>query len=546
MSLIVERAGRVHIRVGGNTQDYATLVKSLPRGKVIAKEDDGNSNPTLTPSLLYTPDLLYMLANISTLVNANWYLGIPLNDTTNLRLAIAEYGERILGSHLLGLQVGNEPDLYVRHGHRPGNYTPYDYFGEFGVVVAAMEADSNIHATNNLMAPSVATGDWTPEEVWNTGFVASYTSSLSALTVEHYPDDNCAALYPGFGPAKDPQAEFPNYLTHAAGKSIVAPYLNSSAIALAAGKPFIMFETNTASCGGFPGISDSFGAALWAIDYGLQMGASNFAHGLLHVGGQDVYYNPFTPPPTNQSSYHKWTIGPIFYSVLAVAETLGPTNNSQIVDLEANANNNYTPGYAVYENGALARIALLNYMTDPSGANSYTATISVGGGNTGQPNAVPAQVYVKYLVAPSVGEKFNITWANQTFGGQFASDGRLQGVQTVQTVACNQAANTCAITVPAPGFALVFFSSSALKESTPSSTVTFVTTTMSKHTDVSIDASVLATSNGHSGKDLDFGSTSRGSSGGGKAAGVYPSIVLLVAMVAGVGVVLKAAANQWP
>ena len=29
--------------------------------------------------------------------------------------------------------------------------------------------------------------------------------------------------------------------------------------------PLIMFETNTASCAGFSGISDSFGAALWAV-----------------------------------------------------------------------------------------------------------------------------------------------------------------------------------------------------------------------------------------------------------------------------------------
>lgn len=55
-----------------------------------------------------------------------------------------------------------------------------------------------------------------------------------------------------------------------------------------------MFETNTASCGGFPGISDSFGAALWGVDYGLQMAAVNFSGALFHVGGQSVSYNPFT------------------------------------------------------------------------------------------------------------------------------------------------------------------------------------------------------------------------------------------------------------
>jgi hypothetical protein len=62
-------------------------------------------------------------------------------------------------------------------------------------------------------------------------------------------------------------------------------------LAQAAGLPFIMFETNTASCGGFPGISDSFGAGLWALDYGLTMAYNNFSNALLHVGGSGVYYN---------------------------------------------------------------------------------------------------------------------------------------------------------------------------------------------------------------------------------------------------------------
>jgi hypothetical protein len=52
-----------------------------------------------------------------------------------------------------------------------------------------------------------------------------------------------------------------------------------------------MFETNTASCGGFPGLSDSFGAAMWALDYSLQMGYSNFSGAMLHVSGEDVYYD---------------------------------------------------------------------------------------------------------------------------------------------------------------------------------------------------------------------------------------------------------------
>lgn len=69
--------------------------------------------------MIFTAELLYMLRNISSLVNVHWHLGIPFNDTTNFRLGIAERGQEILGDYLIGLQVGNEPDLYVAHKHRP-------------------------------------------------------------------------------------------------------------------------------------------------------------------------------------------------------------------------------------------------------------------------------------------------------------------------------------------------------------------------------------------------------------------------------------------
>ncbi|EIN05136.1 hypothetical protein PUNSTDRAFT_107422 [Punctularia strigosozonata HHB-11173 SS5] len=531
MSNIRQRAGHVRIRVGGNTQETATLVDSLADGKILEKDEDNLTNPTDTPPLVFTPDVLYMLNNISALVNTKWYLGVPFNDTTNLRLSIVQVGEAVLGDNLLGLQVGNEPDLYVKHNHRSGTYSPYDYFGEFGVLVQALAAAPDLYPVrNNLIAPSIATGDWTPEMVWDTGFIPSYTDSLGALAVEHYPDDNCFAIY-GIGSPRDPQTEFPNYLNHTSGQSIVQPYLNSTAIAQAAGKSFIMLETNTASCGGFPGISDSFGAALWALDYGLQMAYSNFSGAMLHVGGQNVYYNPFTPPPTNQSTFHQWTIGPVYYSALVIAEVFGSSNESQIVDLFPNDARIYTPAYAIYENGSPARVALFNYITDSSGNSDYTASISINGGT------VPSSVKVKYLSAPSVSSKNdNITWAGQTFGATFASDGRLKGDLDLQTVTCDTTANTCPIKVPAPGFALVFLSDDALSaaDSVSTMTATFSTTSVTKTANtVTIDASVLATSNGHSGKDRKLGSTSKGSSSDAPGSAAMSAFAAVAAMTFG-------------
>lgn len=156
-------------------------------------------------------------------------------------------------------------------------------------MVNAIANDHAIPVKNNLVVPSVS-GTWTPEQVFDTGLIASYGNTLGYLAIEHYPTDNCYAHY-GIGHPVDPQDVFSNYLNHTSAQTLVQPYLNASAYAASVGKPFVMMETNTASCGGFPGLSDSFGAAMWTTDFALQMGVAGFWGTMLHVGGQDVYYN---------------------------------------------------------------------------------------------------------------------------------------------------------------------------------------------------------------------------------------------------------------
>ncbi|KAJ7238587.1 glycoside hydrolase family 79 protein [Mycena haematopus] len=524
MSNLQARGGSVRVRIGGDTQETAVMVQTLSDGKMMQKQDSSVQYPLqmFTPPLLYTPEVMYMLANISSLVNVQWYLGIPLNDTQNLRLIIAEVAEEVLGNKLLGLQVGNEPDQYAIYGHRPITYSPDDYSSDFGIVDAALRADPRISSVDGkLIGPSVS-GDWKLQDVWNTGFVDKYRDSFAALSVEYYPNDNCAKVLHTSGPVVDPQQIFSTYLNHTAAKSIVAKYLNSTLMAQSYELPFVMLETNSASCGGFPGLSDSFGSSLWALDYGLQMAYSNFTGALLHNGGSSVYYNPFTrmsnqallltklnrtAPTRNQSTFHSWTVGPVYYSALIVAEVFGKSNKSRILDMQMNNDSMYTPGYAIYDSDILSRLALINYITDSSGNSDFTATLSFDAQNM----QTPTEVKVKYLVAPSVSEKTNITWAGQSFGSAFASDGRLMGILDVQTIPCDTTAKTCSIRVPAPGFALVFLNDTVSEIPESPTAVTWPTTAYTRTMNTfTVDPSVLATSNGHWGMEERLGSTSRG------------------------------------
>ncbi|KAK7053820.1 Glyco-hydro-79C domain-containing protein [Favolaschia claudopus] len=481
MANIVNRAGSVMIRVGGNSQESAELVDDslIPDGRILTKNLTGVTGTTQTPPLEYRRDLFVMMNKISELVNVHWFLGIPWRQTQPFATAIIKAADEILGDRLLGLQAGNEPDQYSLHGHRPEGYSPSDYGGEMSDLFAQLATeglDVTKGGMKNLVSPSITDFAWTPEQVWDSGLLDKHGANIGYLTVEKYPRHNCAAMFgePGNPDIIDPQSVLPLYLTHDAHTSLLQPYLNSTAFAQQQGKPFIMFETNTAACGGFLGISDSFVAALWGLDYALQMAHSNFSGAMFHVGGQNVFYNPFTSPPTNQSAFHQWTVGPTYYSALVMAEAIGPSNNTQVFNYGVDNLSSFTPIYGIYENGTPVRVAIINYINDPSGASTVHAVISIAG------TTMPSSVKVKYLLADTVVQKGGYTWANQTFGGNFESDGRPMGEEVIRTVDCDATAGTCTVDVPAPGAALVFLSDDAFTENKGAPAMTFPTTAYTK------------------------------------------------------------------
>ncbi|KAG8947618.1 hypothetical protein FRC04_010552 [Tulasnella sp. 424] len=534
---IKERAGHgPTVRVGGNSQDESamfptTFTDAFGHQRMIQKWRVDNGNPTETPNINFAIDLFYTMGNISALVDADWYFGLafdqPYNDSN--AMLVARTAEETLGHHLIAMQLGNEPDLYAGHGRRTGEYGIPEYFTEYSHFLGDLQAQ-NLPEEKIILGPSVCC-TWSTQQVLDAGYIQQYGNWLKVIGVMHYPANNC-----GISGVINPQDIFPNYLTHKSAQTFVQNYITTAPSVINAGLPFVVLETNTASCGGFPGLSDSFGAALWGIDSAFALAAMNFSQVLLHVGGQSTSYNPFTPPPTKMSKDHLWTTGAIYYSTLVVAEAFGKSNASQIIDL--NLPSEFQPGYAIYENGVPTRVALINFVTDASGASDFNGVISFNGGT------VPDHVSVRYLEAPSVSEKFNIKWAGQNMGSAiFTSDGRLTGdVQTI-VIPCDQAANNCVVPVKAPSVALVFLSDDALSHSSPedpASSLTFATsvfTARGQHP--IIDPAVLKTMNGDGGVGpRHTGSTSKGQSaqllGAAARSAAVPALVSVFALALGV------------
>ncbi|WWC86516.1 uncharacterized protein L201_001393 [Kwoniella dendrophila CBS 6074] len=510
MANIQNRAGvGPIIRVGGNSQEGSSVfVNGLQDGAVLDKIKV-SENPTETPLINYSLELFYLMANVTSLVGADWYFGLSFNQsavddpTGNVPLA-AKWAQDILGDHLLALSVGNEPDLYVDHNKRSSGWGMSNYVSEFDTMTQAILANNNLRDTTAFIGPSTCCQvvGFELDDVFNAGWLSTNVDNLAAVSVQHYPTNNCKIN----GNIINPQDIFSDFLNHTSAQAQVSPYLTNSQTVQGVQREFIMLETNTASCGGFPGLSDSFGVALWMTDYALQMAWGNFTSALMHVGGQNVYYNPFTPPPSTGGGGKQWTTGSIYYSTLVIAEAFGRSNNSKVVDIspttEQDANNIYHPIYAIYENDQPSRVVLFNYIDDQSGANDLQTTINVGTSVT--------SVSVRYLRAKSVSEQYDITWANQTLGTSFSSDGRLYGEQ--QTVSINCENGNCVIPVPAPSIALVFLTSDSLSNSSPQEgSKTEYETSIVGTGSATVDKQSLETSNGQNAKSGLNGGTSKGS-----------------------------------
>ncbi|KAJ6614635.1 hypothetical protein B0H10DRAFT_2221198 [Mycena sp. CBHHK59/15] len=376
MANIQQHTGSVMIHIGSNTQELAKLINTLPDRCILEKNLTGVTCMTQTPLLNFTYDMLYLMRNISSFVNVHWFLSVPWFVTQLFNPCITCM------------------DNATTHMACAG------------------------HMKNILIGLNIANFMWMPEQVWNMGFVDTYNDNLTFLAVEKYPNNNCGMRF-GVADIVDPQMVLPNHLMHNTHVNLLKLCLNSTLFAQTKNKLFLMFETNMVSCGSLLGILDSFTATLWGIDYVLQFMHSNFSGTMFHLGRQNIFYNihaqPFTLPPTSQSTFHQWTIRPLYYSALIMAEALGTSNNT----------------HSIYKDGMPVRIMIINYVNDLSSATDVQAVISAVGSGT------PAQVKVKYLAAVSIMQQGRHIWAGQMFSRNFESDRQPMGAEDVQMVQCD-------------------------------------------------------------------------------------------------------------
>ena len=273
------------IRIGGNTSDDAFFERdgrpvSAPKGTVVNAAN---------------------LAQLGTFLDATgWRLIWGLNlgsGSEEQAVTEAQAVASAVNDKLLAFEIGNEPDLFS-HGtpHRPGKYGYDEYLAEFRRYRKAVRA--------KLPAAPFAGPDVAGATDWVSRLAGDEGADLKLLTHHYYRE--CAnpsstldkLLHPD--PKLAPQLEA---LRSASAKSHV---------------PYRICETNSFCGGGRPGVSDTFGAALWVLELMFNLALADCAGLNLETGVNQLgFISSYSPIAEENGSY---TAQPGYYGMLAFSQ----------------------------------------------------------------------------------------------------------------------------------------------------------------------------------------------------------------------------------
>lgn len=209
--------------------------------------------------------------------------------------------------------------------------------------------------------------------------------------------------------------------------------------------PYILGETNSLSRQGLPLVSDTFGAALWNLDFALNAGSIGIRRVHMHQG-VNYRYASWQPIETERGVR---TTKPAFYGNAATADFVAHEQGEELRIVELNlteaGQSEVEAGYAAFVDGKVQKLAVMNL-------RQWNATDNQQRPEQRYEFVVPQgvkQAQVKRLIADGSDAYSGVTYGGMSYNLEL-DEGRpvrLHNVTDVEEVTVGQD-GVLAITVP--------------------------------------------------------------------------------------------------
>jgi hypothetical protein len=212
----------------------------------------------------------------------------------------------LLGPYLAGIEIGNEPDLYPRKHLRPPGAGVAAYLPQATAYRAAIEAAV---PGVPIAGPDPSTG------LHGLPWIRAAARALAPqlLTDHYYPLSSCGE-----------RPTISELLSPTVRRSESEMLATTVALARTYATPLRVDETNDISCEGQPGVSNTFAAALWALDYTARAAAAGVAGVNFHdLIDRPRAYSPLEAPGPSALAAGALHTAPEWYALLAAHTLVG-------------------------------------------------------------------------------------------------------------------------------------------------------------------------------------------------------------------------------
>jgi hypothetical protein len=399
-----------HLRLGGNTGDHMVWDASHTGFSLGKNPNQEESNPVPADGTVFGPGYLQALERfpkgmpVTFQLNMAYDMGDALEKIDEAAAAVVD---GLNNTSLYSFEIGNEPDLYLQGWHQMRNGT---WNGEIYTQQWLERAES---VCNNVLKPRGMKCDFF--EAAQTASTIGTTFTLSDLANAGISDAVNGTTYLSSWNQHD-YFYFVDVSTYDITLNIMMDFDRTEnqfqywtteiAYALSTGIPYNLREMANVGPIGMEGVSNTFGAALWFLNFYCYGATLNISSVEMHMT-DNSYASPWQPIFMNGEAAN---VRPSYYAMAAMAQLVGAGNGTTRLAPLA-TENSYVRAYAAYAHDDLASLVIINAQqanasdTDKSGIDF---TISL-------PDLKGQTLFLSYLTAEGADTIHNVTWNGLSF-----------------------------------------------------------------------------------------------------------------------------------
>lgn len=414
---LVNYTGRPpHMRIGGNTEDYMVFSESMQEYTWILNPNASTEGPYASDHMLIGPKFFEVANRFAEGTPVTWGLNLAYDKPDYLD-RIVEMATQVIKNtprlNLVSFEIGNEPDLYGQNGFRTGPWDASVYIPQW--IERADAIWQEVLRPNNIPSNFFEPG-CTASTIGNTFQI----QDLDTMGVTVQANDsrnnyvtswNQHDYYYYIGVSAYPITLY-SFMTLSTTADQFAAWVSQIQQADATPYPYALREMGVVGPIGLEGITNTFGAALWTLNFFLYGATLNISSIQMHM--------------TDNSNASAWQpiflydrqpfVRPNYYGFVAFDQIIGPSCQARVSEYEITAFPEGYGGritaYSIYQADELATIVVINSnMANVSVATKESITVELS-----LPTSLAGKVlHLAYLSNDGADATANTTWNGLSF-----------------------------------------------------------------------------------------------------------------------------------